>query len=805
MKPLYLLLKNFIGIRSGLGQDELELDLSDRVGLVALVGPNGKGKTTVLDNLHPYRLMPFRAKGYSERKFSYYDETVGDAYKELIWSHAGEVYRSVIAIKGAGKVQRTVATLYREVADEKWEPVRLDDGTVSDGKTESYDACVHHIVGSPEMFFTAAFSAQERKRLCDYPAGDIKLLLSELLGLDELLELSAAASEAAKHVNAQAEGLAAQMQAFEADTAALAGKRTLIAQAAAALTEKTDTRAGLRSNATAAAQALAVAQAEHGQEAAREAERQRLALERLDIESEGKRQLEALEIAIKAKVAEGLAADLCATRDQAETRINGHLERKARLTSAAAFKITPAEAETTVRAANDAVTVAEARVEYARGAHMEAKDAAAKVAELTGRLSSIKREGGTTKETLAAAKRRGELLTRVPCAGMDIASTCELLSDAREGQSKVADLAATVDQLRTDYSNAETELASVQPVAAELTTRAQAFTLAETELKRERERLTTAQGDVSRAANAQAARVDLEDVEALITTDTAIYRDAQREIALRADAADQAAQGLRDQIPQTKAATQERQQRVDAALAAIPKAGDGKALEAAKKASQDAETALSNIEVEITAGQNQRARLEAEAQVLEARLAEAEDVRKRAIRMADDVGQWRLLSKALGKDGVVALAIDDAGPSISSLTNDLLLACYGPRFTVRFDTQTEKADGSLREDFEIRVFDGERDDEKSLTKTSGGERIWLNEAITRAIGLHRARASGSAYDCLFSDESDGALDPAHKAMFMNMKRKVMELGGVDTEFYITHTPELWALADSVIDFTQLGA
>ena len=56
MRPLALTLKGFRGIRDGLGRDELALDLARLVGdapLVALGGVNGRGKTTLMDNLHP--------------------------------------------------------------------------------------------------------------------------------------------------------------------------------------------------------------------------------------------------------------------------------------------------------------------------------------------------------------------------------------------------------------------------------------------------------------------------------------------------------------------------------------------------------------------------------------------------------------------------------------------------------------------------------------------------------------------------------------------------------------------------------
>jgi hypothetical protein len=49
------------------------------------------------------------------------------------------------------------------------------------------------------------------------------------------------------------------------------------------------------------------------------------------------------------------------------------------------------------------------------------------------------------------------------------------------------------------------------------------------------------------------------------------------------------------------------------------------------------------------------------------------------------------------------LLFDDAGPTLSRLANELLLACYGPRFTVSLKTLVETAKGEAREGFERLV------------------------------------------------------------------------------------------------------
>lgn len=75
----------------------------------------------------------------------------------------------------------------------------------------------------------------------------------------------------------------------------------------------------------------------------------------------------------------------------------------------------------------------------------------------------------------------------------------------------------------------------------------------------------------------------------------------------------------------------------------------------------------------------------------------------------------------------------------------------------------------------------------------------------RAVALYLAQNTGRRYDTLFSDETDGALDPERKRMFMAMKRRVLELGRYAREFFVSQTPELTAMADAVIDLDAMAA
>jgi len=161
MTPISLRLKGFRGIRDGLGRDTLELDFAQLAGdaeLIAIVGNNGRGKTTLMDSMVPFMVMPSRAGADGLGSFSYYDHVyLPESLKDLVWEHEGVRYRSQLVFRMNGK-KKTEAFLH-VLKEGRWEPVRLDDGTVSDGKVDTYERCVEGILGSAGTYFTSVFSA----------------------------------------------------------------------------------------------------------------------------------------------------------------------------------------------------------------------------------------------------------------------------------------------------------------------------------------------------------------------------------------------------------------------------------------------------------------------------------------------------------------------------------------------------------------------------------------------------------------------------------------------------------------------
>jgi len=196
--------------------------------------------------------------------------------------------------------------------------------------------------------------------------------------------------------------------------------------------------------------------------------------------------------------------------------------------------------------------------------------------------------------------------------------------------------------------------------------------------------------------------------------------------------------------------------------------------------------------------ERQIGRLEAECLAMVNAEKEFAELTHKIKFLRKEQSSYALLEKAFGNDGIIALEIDDAGPSISVTANELL-AVFGGRFSIRIDTQSAKSDGkNMKESLEIIVYDAEGNELKALRRMSGGERTWIEDAITKAIAIVRQESSGKRYKTIFTDEKDGALDTEKKVEYFAMKRKVLEIGGYNREFCITQTPELKELADARI-------
>jgi DNA repair protein SbcC/Rad50 len=773
MRPLKLTLEGFYGVRDGMHRESLNLDLESLPeGLIALTGPNGAGKTTIMDNLHPYPIMPSHASKLSVDAFSYWDHICAPtALKELEWEHDGIRYRSSFSFRKPGKTGKAEYFLAYRSMDGTWRPVSLPDGTVSDGKADTYNRCVEAINGSLETFFTSVFSAQNRRPLASYGAGEIKTLLAELLGIENLKALSAKAADVAKILGRALDAINVEISSLllkrervsdvqrlaDRDFEALRSARTDREKAVGVSTSLTQQRA-----------TLAVKQSES---AAIEARLRQLGVRRDELN--------------------GAVKTLNDDDTAAKTRVQQRTSALNRSVATHQATLTQREAILGAAAQRDEAQILIGR-EVARVEPLQNEIAALQAkqvqhAELQGKLQGLEKEGPTKAAHYDSLRQQAAVVETVPCAGHAMHATCPLLSQAREAKVQAEVQRISVSELRTTYSN-------TRKLALELTPALEQLAAKRVELKTLNDAIAGARQKLEKATELAAKKP-------LLDAATSGLEAAQSE--LKALAEEERARQLRVEADKARFTTQ---------LAEITE-------EVTRLGAVDVTAAIAEIDRQLSVNREaivaldarieglirSQTTLQAECERLKTELIPFSATQVRANRLSNEISHWKLLAKGLGNDGVVALTIDDAGPALTHTVNELLLACYGRRFTVEIRTQRALASGEMREGFQILVHDADNDSTKLVEVMSGGQKVWINECLTRGIALYLAQNTGQPYQTLFSDESDGPLDPQRKLQFMRMKREVLQQGGYQREFFISQTPDLVAEADAIIDVQALAA
>jgi exonuclease SbcC len=401
-------------------------------------------------------------------------------------------------------------------------------------------------------------------------------------------------------------------------------------------------------------------------------------------------------------------------------------------------------------------------------------------------------------------QERFQLTAQVPCSGTELQGSCQLLADAREAQTLRPSAELKVAQLQQEVAELDQERDKLQREWSGLGDSTSRLIQARSALD--------AVIEQRRVANADAALVaQLDQAEERVRAIAAEGLEVERRLqAARATASEE--MGRSDASSQEAASRHAAEvAELDAALArfaqqlgALPPQFDEAKRAAAEQGVASARRTLAQAEADHAAAVVRRAEFGGRLRALQAQLMDGETSARAVAHLETELALWTALSKALGNDGVIALCIDDAGPTLASLANELLINCYGPRFTISITTQVETAKKDLKEGFDVLVFNAQTGASKSVGLMSGGERVLVNEALTRAIAVYLAQCAGRRYHTLFSDETDGPLDAERKRMFVAMKREVLRLAGYEQEIFVSQTPQLWEMADCVIDVRRLA-
>lgn len=738
-------------------------------GLIAIVGANGEGKSTLLEAGVAALYRSWVSRG------DLADYATGkDSYLEAVYAVDGAGrYRARVNVDGIRRASDAVL----EVT-----PAGGAAALLNDGKATTYDQAIRRIFPSAALLQASAFAAQNK-------AGDFitakpaqrRELLGELLGLGAVTSMGATARTIAGLTQQTRDRLRAGAEILRRDAGPDVPERLarLEARTRQMVDEDTTAKGALQLQIDDLEARLATrgdAVAAHGA-----AQQRVLALER-------EQQTLQLDLATIARDVVAVGRRLADEQSRLTDRRQAALDDLA--TKLAGNRSLQAQAAA-IRAA--VTTVATCDAQIAEQTRELETQRAADAADLQA-LRDVEREIAALapiEGQIARARTDAGLLAQVPCGGAGAYADCQLLVNAQQAKASLEQLVA---QLAPKAALAE-RVAALTRTRAD---RAIAITTLQDDLTDVGRRRAGAVPSAAYAAKLDAAEQRIQelertkgDVEQQTTSD---LLEAQRRH-------DQDARDLEDRravkqarldalAPELAAAVAERT-RLEAGQVEVT--GLQRDLKAARQAWDVLTSRLAQHESFLRDTARDRA-------TWDTRCAELADVERRIAILDQTLVEWDLLARALGKEGVPELEIDAAGPTISAYTNELLAVCHGTRFSLDLVTQVARADGKgMKDQLTVQVLDNRAGGvARDIADLSGGEQVIVSEALRNAIGVYCNRRSPMPVRTCWRDETVGALDPENAFRYVAMLRKVLELGGYHQILLVSHNLDVAAACDAQV-------
>lgn len=760
MKIESVKLKGFIGIKKGLGLDEVSLDLSALSGLVALAGPNGSSKTTWLENLHPFRTLASRKGSLQHHVF------LRDSEKALAFLWNGDRYETQVKIDSQSG--RGEAFIWKNGLPE------------IKGKSSEYDHYMRDLLGSEELFFASVFCAQNSEKLSDMTTGKLKALFSEFLRLDKLITYEDLSKRCAVTLVGQAKALEDESQYLVAETK----KQTLLEYELPAIQQKILAKQVIVNEALDAIRRMEA----NLKDIRGCVENNRIHKIRLkDLQAQGAKLT--ADWNKEKEAASKTIADLKAKVTQAETEI------------AATSKLIEQrdEIEFSIRKEKELseqlqIKDTEQKKNLGRqhGVIRTLSINNKKQSEIGSEIRAYKRDPQVTalETSIKNARERMALLDKRDPACTS--TTCAFILNALKAKDEIP----TLDQAhgeRKEFVEAqlrglEIQLQEIEQILSiwrkEETDLGDKYKLLNGHLNALKEELSRIRSISSMKSQLDTATAKLEGLQRQKSDLTGDILTRKNELSLKEGdyqiALNENTKDMRDVLALVDPLAEEDLQQEESAL---------KGLIAAKESS----------EKEIAALRGNLAGIDAQIKAIEEKERRLTEIQGKRRIILTEASEWEYLKNACSKDGLRALEIDSVAPTISAYANDLLSRTFGPLFQVRFRTQND--DG--KEVLDILAI---RDDgtESLIENLSGGERVWILKALRLAMTLVSKEKSGRELGTAYADEEDGALDPENGQNFIQLYRSFIATGGFQDMFYISHKPDCVEMADHVLRFNGGG-
>lgn len=742
--------RGFIGHKKHLGVDQIDIDFTQfGEGLIAFVGENGLGKTTTLENLQPFRQLV--SVSGPLQKYCH----LRDSHRDNTFEAGGVIYRSKILINAETGKQK--AYLY------------ADDEPLNNGNTDTYDAIVRERFQSPSLFFRSLFLSQKVESFQKLNTGARQKLFHELIGSDHILLYSESAKEKAKPILNEIDVKRSVLAMHQRKLEDLEETQTLLTQAQADL-EKSSldvaTAKTVVETLTAAIHDLEIRQQQAQAAATHRSELQK----RVVVFTQERQNLQRL------------IEDASNQQTAKTSEINAGIERAQKIAdNKELIDLKCAELDTT-RAEIEGLQEQEKAVAELR---REKAEAEARVQRLESAMKQKTLRAEQLVVQIRAEAKRTEIAGQVPCNGMDLQTTCPLLKDARESQDRIKALREE-EILTVILSDEIAEISTAKQAVADIEFKiiGSDFDVVKLETKRADLAKLVAGGWTQ---HQQDCAVASQKIEALRAQQQTLDADTRHRIT-----------ELQAQVETKTAELKTVETEVDA-LAEQALIYLTLTAEITTKTT-DKESCTANLRTladRYDAALKQMATMEAKIEDCNASQTAAVTIETELSGLVKEAEEWLFLARACGKDGLQQLELSVAGPGVSVIANEIMRDLFDSRWQVEFETTRPLADGSgQREVFDIWVYsDGDRQELETL---SGGEAVWVENALSQAIAIYNRRKTGCDLRTLFLDEKDGALDIGNAMRYLEMLESARRQAGAYQTLVITHRKEFLNLISQQI-------
>lgn len=748
-----LKLRGSTGIKKGIGKDEISIDFdSYDSGLIALTGENGKGKTTLIENCHPYPQLLTR-KGKLQDHFC-----LRDSFREVIYRDRDSNLMVKCLIQIDGETKSGSCNYYAYTSNDGGTNWNAVPGV--DKNSTPYEEFVLSTFGPMELFLRTAFITQRPTKnlpdLTDATAGEKKTLFVELAGIDYLQKFADAANDRAKIANQTAHDAEIRVQTLELTVSRRSDVENDIKEAEKQLSAKNSELEQVTADGKQAREEL------------------NAAMERANREKEREKKEKEIRISVSNLKAEikGLEND----RTQNENAANGKNANEALVQKYEALQETISEEQKKQTAVSEENSKRMADYLAKKSAYDD------KVREIEKQRDMLSDQRVSIERDIDKARNSIKLHEHDAADFNDTCPTC--------GQKLPAD---KISELTEKRDNAKRAIKLMENGIEEK----------EKNLTEINQKITSITQEISEIAFEEPLKPQTKVFDASVLNN-AIQKMSEIDINRVRSELDIAKTAL-VRIEGLNAQISDKNMMLEQAVNEAEELSKSKDIEA-EIVYVDAQVKHEGLSAQYTRVKSEIASLGTTIEASKKNLAEIDgqkaqldEAEKQAVEAKSESTEWDLIAKAFGKDGIQALELDALAPGISETANNLLHSAYGDRFSISIETTRIGGSGKKTkqiEDFKIMVTD--EGATTTLENKSGGEAVWIKRAIYDAFSVIRRRNTGFVFLTCFQDETDGALDASAKTAYCRMLEASHEAARLRHTIIITHSNEVKAMVEQKI-------